>query len=42
MDLTVVCPEGYEPDQEIFEEALMYAEETGSNIEITSKVHDRS
>jgi len=38
--LTVVCPAGYEPDQEIFEKALMYAEETGSNIEITSNVHD--
>ncbi len=40
MDLTVVCPAGYEPDQEIFEKALMYAEETGSNIEITSNVPD--
>ena len=40
MDLTVVCPVGYEPDQEIFEKALMYAEETGSNIEITSNVLD--
>jgi ornithine carbamoyltransferase len=40
MDLTVVCPAGYEPDQEIFEKALMYAEETGSNIEITSNVHE--
>jgi ornithine carbamoyltransferase len=40
MDLTVICPVGYEPDQEIFEKALMYAEETGSNIEMTSKVHD--
>ena len=38
MDLTVVCPAGYEPDHEIFEKALMYAEETGSNIEITSNV----
>ncbi|MBZ2165075.1 ornithine carbamoyltransferase [Methanobacterium spitsbergense] len=40
MDLTVICPAGYEPDQEIFEKALMYAEETGSNIEITSNVPD--
>ena len=40
MDLTVVCPVGYEPDNEIFEKALMYAEETGSNIEITSNVRD--
>jgi ornithine carbamoyltransferase len=38
MDLTVICPEGYEPDSEIFEEAVMFSEETGSNIEITSNV----
>ena len=38
MDLTVVCPDGYEPDNEIFEEAIMLSEESGSNIEITSKV----
>jgi len=38
MDLTVICPEEYEPDSEIFEEAAMFSEETGSNIEITSNV----
>jgi len=38
VDLTVICPEGYEPDSEIFEEAVMFSEETGSNIEITSNV----
>jgi len=38
MDLTVVCPDGYEPDNEIFEEAIMLSEESGSNIEITSNV----
>ena len=38
MDLTVVCPNGYEPDNEIFEEAIMLSKESGSNIEITSKV----
>ncbi|MDD3984456.1 MAG: ornithine carbamoyltransferase [Methanobacterium sp.] len=40
MDITVVCPEGYEPDQEIFKKALLYAKETGSNIEITSNVYE--
>ena len=38
MDMTVVCPSGYEPDLEIFEEAQMFAEESGSNIQITSNV----
>ncbi len=38
MDMTVVCPEGYEPDNEIFEEAVMLSEESGSNIQITSNV----
>ena len=38
MDMTVVCPSGYEPDLEIFEEAQMLAEETGSNLQITSNV----
>jgi ornithine carbamoyltransferase len=40
MDLTVVCPEGYEPDTDIFEEALMIAEESGSKLEITSNVFE--
>ncbi len=38
MDLTVVCPDGYEPDNEIFEEAIMLSEQSGSNIEITSNL----
>jgi ornithine carbamoyltransferase len=38
MDLTVVCPDGYEPDTEIFEEALMIAEKSGSKLEITNNV----
>ena len=38
MDLTVVCPEGYEPDPEIFKEAKKYAEKSGSKLEITSAV----
>ena len=38
MDMTVVCPLGYEPNIEIFEEAQMLAEETGSNLQITSNV----
>jgi len=40
MDLTVVCPDGYEPDTDIFEEALMIAEESGSKLEITSNVFE--
>ena len=40
MDLTVVCPDGYEPDTDIFEEALMIAEKSGSKIEITSNVFE--
>lgn len=40
MDMTVVCPSGYEPNIEIFEEAQMLAEETGSNLQITSNVLD--
>lgn len=40
MDLTVVCPEGYEPDSEIFEVAENYAAKSGSNLEITSDVEN--
>ena len=40
MDMTVVCPSRYEPNLEIFEEAQMLAEETGSNLQITSNVLD--
>lgn len=38
MDLTVICPEGYEPDSKIFEEAENYAAETGANLELTNDV----
>jgi ornithine carbamoyltransferase len=40
MDLTVVCPDGYEPDNEIFEEAIMFAEKSGSKLEITRNVSE--
>lgn len=38
MDLTVVCPEGYEPDSEILDLAENFAAKSGSNLEITSDV----
>ena len=31
MDMTVVCPSGYEPDMKIFAEALKISKNTGSN-----------
>ena len=40
MDMTVVCPSGYEPDMKIFAEALKISENTGSNLEITRKVNE--
>ncbi|ADZ08343.1 Ornithine carbamoyltransferase [Methanobacterium lacus] len=40
MDMTVVCPLGYEPDAEIYDEALKIAEKTGSKIEITPIVSE--
>jgi ornithine carbamoyltransferase len=40
MDLTVICPEGYEPDPEILVEALKFAEHSGSAINITSNVYE--
>lgn len=40
MDMTVVCPEGYEPDSEIFKKAQNYAQKSGSNLEITSDVSE--
>ncbi len=40
MDMTVVCPTGYEPDAEIYDEALKIAEKTGSKIEITPIVSE--
>ena len=39
MDLTVACPEGYEPDAEIYALAQEEAKETGSNITIEHDVH---
>jgi ornithine carbamoyltransferase len=38
MDLTVICPEGYEPDVDIYEDALMFAEDSGSKLKITNNV----
>ena len=38
MDLTVICPPGYEPDTAIVEDAQMLAEETGSIIKVTNNV----
>lgn len=40
MDMTVVCPPGYEPDAIIYEEALKIAEKTGSKIELTPIVSE--
>lgn len=40
MDMTVVCPPGYEPDTTIFNEALKIAEKTGSKLEITPIVSE--
>jgi ornithine carbamoyltransferase len=40
MDMTVVCPSGYEPDMKIFAEALKISENTGSNLEITRNVKE--
>ena len=38
MDMSVVCPPGYEPDAEIFKKAKEYAEETGAKLEITNDI----
>ncbi|MBE6494405.1 MAG: ornithine carbamoyltransferase [Methanosphaera stadtmanae] len=38
MDMTVACPEGYEPDGEIYELALEEAKVTGAKIEIERDV----
>jgi len=40
MDLTVVCPEGYEPDMVIFEKAQEFALKTGSILKITNNLLD--
>lgn len=39
MDMTVACPIGYEPDENIFNDALEEAKKTGSNIMIEHDVH---
>lgn len=39
MDMTVACPEGYEPDEDIFALAKLEAEKTGSKINIEHDVH---
>lgn len=38
MDMTVICPRGYEPDKEIIDLSLKYAETSGSNIKITENI----
>ena len=38
MNLTVICPPGYEPDTAIVEDAQILAEETGSIIKVTNNV----
>lgn len=40
MDMTTVCPPGYEPDAEIFEKAREYAQKSGSKIDITSDIQE--
>lgn len=40
MDMTVACPEGYEPDEEIYKLALEEAEKTGSTINIEHDIHE--
>ncbi len=40
MDMTVVCPPGYEPDRLLLKKALEIAEKTGSNFEITPIVSE--
>jgi len=39
MDMTVACPEGYEPNKQLYDLALVEAEKTGSNILIEHDVH---
>ena len=40
MDMTVVCPPGYEPDSIILKEALKIAKKTGSKLEVTPIVSE--
>lgn len=39
MDMTVACPEGYEPDEEIFNEAVSEAKKTGAKIEVEHDIN---
>lgn len=39
MDMTVACPEGYEPNEDIFALAKLEAEKTGSKINVEHDVH---
>lgn len=39
MDMIVACPEGYEPDEEIYNLAVKEAKATGSTIKIEHDVH---
>lgn len=38
MDMSVACPEGFEPDAEIFKKAQELAKNTGSKLEITPDI----
>ena len=38
MDMSLACPKGYEPSQEIVKTALEYAEENNTNITITDDI----
>ena len=40
MDMTVACPEGYEPNRQLYNLALAESEKTGSNILIEHDVHE--
>jgi ornithine carbamoyltransferase len=40
MDMTVISPEGYEPDAGIVEQAKKYAIKSGSNIKVTNDISD--
>jgi ornithine carbamoyltransferase len=40
MDITVACPNGYEPDFSILKKAIKQAHMSGSDIEITSNVSE--
>ena len=40
MDLTIACPEGYEPDPDIVEYAKSVAKDNGSQVEITGDLNE--